>query len=106
MSPDTGEGENEYPPGNRTATPPRFPHPFRCGQLRHLSISPAPASRSFDLRIGCPHLRVPIHREFRLCPRSSLRGYPEVNLQPPNPDTFLVRKRSRKPTATLPCLQA
>src|SRR5262249_39311850 len=106
MSPDTGEAESEYPPRNKAATPPRFPYPFRCGLLRHSSISPAPAWRSFDLRNGCRHLQVPIRREFPLCPRSSPRGYREASLRPPNPDTFLVRKPSRKQTATLPCPQA
>src|SRR5436190_20193407 len=105
MSPDTGEAENEYPPRNKAATPPRFPHPSPCGPLRHFSISRAPAWRSFDLRNGCRHPRVPILREFPLCPRSSPHGYPEANLQLLNPGTFLVRKRLRKQTATLPCPQ-
>src|SRR5512132_1615553 len=105
MSPDKGEAENEYPTRNKAATPPRFPHPFRCGPLRHFSISRAPAWQSFDLRSGCRHPPVPILREFPLCPRSSPRDYPEANLQLLNPDTFLVRKPSRKRRATLPCPQ-
>src|SRR5262249_42400402 len=100
---DRGEGRNEYLPRNKAATPPRFLHPSRCGQMRRSSISPVPLWRSLDLRIGCRHLRVPIRREFPLCPRSSLRDYPEANLRLPNPDTFLVQKPSRKQTATLPC---
>src|SRR5215211_3569715 len=105
MSPGKDEAGNEYLPRNKAVTPPRFPHPSRRGPLRHLSISPAPAWRSFDLRTGCRRLRVPILREFLLCPRSSPRGYPEVNLRPRNPDTFLVRKPSRKRRATLQCPQ-
>src|SRR3954466_4263346 len=106
MSPDKVEAENEYLLRNKAVTPPRFRHPFRCGPLRHSSISPAPAWRSFDLRTGCRRPRVPIRREFPLCPRSSPRGYPVANLQLPTPDTFLVRKPSRKQTVTLPCPQA
>ena len=88
-----GEAENECPPRNKAATPPRFPHPSRCGPLRHSSTSRAPAWRSFDLRSGCRHPRVPIPREFRLCPRSSPRDYPEANLQLPNPDTVPFESR-------------
>src|ERR1044071_4900822 len=105
MLPDTGGAENEYPPRNKVAGPPQHPHPFQYGPTLHLSISPAPAWRSFGLRIGCRHLRVPIPREFQLFLRSSPRDYPRANLQPPNPDTFLVRKRSHKRTATLPSPQ-
>src|ERR1700757_2032116 len=106
MSPDTGEAGNEYPPMNKAATPLQFPHPFRCEPLRHSSISRALVWRSFDLRIGCRNPRVPILRGFPLYPRSSPRDYQEVNLQLPNPETFLARKRSRKQTATLPYPQA
>src|SRR5215216_3381899 len=105
MSPGKDEVGNEYLPRNKAVTPPRFPHPSRRGPLRHLSISPAPAWRSFDLRNGCRRPRVPILREFPLCPRSSPLGCREANLRPPNPHTFLVRKPSRKRRATLPCPQ-
>src|SRR6478609_5762874 len=106
MSPDTGEAENEYPPTNKAVAPPRFQRPSRCGLLRHSSILPAPAWLSFDLRIGCRHPRVPILREFPWCPRSSPRDCPAANLQLPSPDTFLVRKPSRKQTVILPCPRA
>src|SRR5262249_15500834 len=100
------EVEIELPQRSKAVTPVRFPHPFRCAPLRHSSISPAPVLRSSDLRNGYRHLRVPIRREFQLCPRSSPRDYPEANLRQPNPDTFPVRKLRRKRTATLPCPQA
>src|SRR5258707_4794086 len=106
MWPDKGGAENEYPPRNKAVTPPRFPRPSRCGPLRHSSILRAPAWRSFDLRIGCRYPPVAILREFLWCPRSSQRDYPVANLQLPTPDTFLVRKPSRKQTVTLPCPQA
>src|SRR5262249_49642977 len=106
MSQGTVEVENGYPPRNKAAAPVRFPHPSRSGPMRHLLISRALAWRSFDLRIGYRQLRVPIPREFPLCPRSSPRGYPGASLQPPNRDTFLVRKRWRRQTATSPCPQA
>src|SRR5262245_40347241 len=103
MSLDMGEAENEYPPRNKAAAPHRLPHPSRRGLLRHFSISPAPAWRSFDLRSGYRHLRVPIRREFPLYPRSSPHDCRAANLRPPNRGTFLVRKPPRKQTATLPC---
>src|SRR5262245_37927867 len=103
MSLDKGEARNEYLLRNKAVTPPRLPHPSRCEQMRHSSISRGLAWRSFDLRIGYRHPPAPIRREFPLSPRSSPRGYPEANLRLPNPDTFLVRKPSRKQTATLPC---
>src|SRR5262245_21259936 len=100
MSPDKAEAESGYLLRNKAASPLQFPHPSRSEPLHRSLISRALAWRSFGLRIDYWRPRVPILREFPSSPQSSQRGYPEVSLPRLNPDTFLVRKLSRKQTAT------